>query len=131
MTVKRSVAAALVFGLGLVLGSCTSFSDFVSDHWPHVAGGEPDGVPPRPGAPGYNNFIAHGQAADGAPSAAGNAQPAPPGSEAATMGNPKPGATEQPAAAFTAPANQTPGVQLPPAIGRPPNDSNDVQGGLY
>jgi len=40
-------------------GSCGTF---VADHWPHWAGGLPDGVPARQGAPGYAEFIAHGQA---------------------------------------------------------------------
>jgi len=52
----RFLAAATVLGLGLALGSCGSF---VSDHWPHWAGGLPSDAPPRPGAPGYEEFIAH------------------------------------------------------------------------
>ena len=59
MTHKRLVKAAIVLGLGLNLASC---GGFVADHWPHWAGGLPDGVPPRPGAPGYAEFTAHGQA---------------------------------------------------------------------
>jgi hypothetical protein len=59
MTHTRLVKAAFVLGLGLNLTSC---GGFVADHWPHWAGGLPDGVPPRPGAPGYAEFIAHGQA---------------------------------------------------------------------
>lgn len=49
-----------MLGLGLMLGACSAFSDAVSDHWPHFAGGEPGGLPPRPGTPGYDRFIAHG-----------------------------------------------------------------------
>jgi hypothetical protein len=52
----RFLAAAMVLGLGLALGSCGSF---VADHWPHWAGGLPNDAPPRPGAPGYEEFIAH------------------------------------------------------------------------
>ncbi len=51
-----------------LLGSCggaseSGVSGYVADHWPHWAGGMPADVPPRPGAPGYNEFIAHGQPA--------------------------------------------------------------------
>jgi hypothetical protein len=56
---KRLIGAAIVLGLGLNLTGC---GGFVADHWPHWAGGLPDGVPPRPGAAGYAEFIAHGQA---------------------------------------------------------------------
>ena len=55
----RLVKAAIVLGLGLNLASC---GGFVADHWPHWAGGLPDGVPPRPGTAGYTEFVAHGQA---------------------------------------------------------------------
>lgn len=59
MAPKWLITAATLLGFGLNLASCGSF---VADHWPHWAGGLPDGVPPRPGAPGYAEFIAHGQA---------------------------------------------------------------------
>jgi hypothetical protein len=59
MTHKRLLKAAIVLGVELNLANC---GGFVADHWPHWAGGLPDGVPPRPGAPGYAEFIAHGQA---------------------------------------------------------------------
>jgi hypothetical protein len=59
---RRILAATIVLCLGLGLGSCTSFSGYVSDHWPHWAGGLPADAPPRPGAPGYDEFIAHSQA---------------------------------------------------------------------
>jgi hypothetical protein len=61
-----------VLGLGLNLASC---GGFVADHWPHWAGGLPDGVPPRAGAPGYAEFIAHGQAKPEVVDAAGPQQP--------------------------------------------------------
>jgi hypothetical protein len=127
MTVKRFVAAAFALGLGLALGSCTSFSDAVSDHWPHFAGGEPDDLPPRPGAPGYNAFIAHGQPQQGAPDAAGNAQPGAPG-EATAATNPNGGATAQVPSAFTEqpPQAQQPGAPMAPAA-RPRSDP----AGLY
>jgi hypothetical protein len=62
MTVRRVVLVLMALGFGLGLGSCSSSSAYFSDHWPHWAGGEPNGTPPRPGAPGYDDFIAHKQA---------------------------------------------------------------------
>ena len=59
---RRLLAPTLALCLGLGLGSCSSFSGFVSDRWPHWAGGLPADAPPRPGAPGYDEFIAHAQA---------------------------------------------------------------------
>jgi hypothetical protein len=61
MIVKRHIAVAILLSLGPVLGSCSGFAGSVADNWPHWAGGMPADVPPRPGAPGYNEFIAHGQ----------------------------------------------------------------------
>jgi hypothetical protein len=63
MIVKRHIAVAILLSLGPVLGSCSGFAGSVADNWPHWAGGMPADVPPRPGAPGYNEFIAHGQGA--------------------------------------------------------------------
>ena len=59
MIPKRLFKTAILLGLGLNLASC---GGFVADHWPHWAGGMPADVPPRPGTPGYEEFIAHGQA---------------------------------------------------------------------
>src|SRR5436309_13530534 len=59
MAPRRLIAATTLLGFGLCLASCGSF---VADHWPHWAGGMPADVPPRPGTPGYADFIAHGQA---------------------------------------------------------------------
>ena len=59
---RRLLAATALLGLGLALGSCSSVAGSVADHWPYWAGGMPNDVPPRPGAPGYDEFIAHGQA---------------------------------------------------------------------
>ncbi|MGB3743823.1 MAG: hypothetical protein WBD11_04700 [Xanthobacteraceae bacterium] len=59
MIPKRLFKTAILLGLALNLASC---GGFVADHWPHWAGGMPADVPPRPGAPGYADFIAHGQA---------------------------------------------------------------------
>ena len=85
MVVKRSIAAAVMLGAGAMLGSCAGatsedgFSAYVADHWPHWAGGMPSDVPPRPGAPGYKQFIAHGQAdQDVLPPAGGANAPAVP-----------------------------------------------------
>jgi hypothetical protein len=58
---RRAVAAVAVLSLGMTLSACSPFSSYVADHWPRWAGGLPEDVPPRPGAPGYDAFIAHGQ----------------------------------------------------------------------
>jgi hypothetical protein len=63
MIVKRHIAVAILLTLGPMLGSCSGFAGNVADNWPRWAGGMPPDVPPRPGAPGYNEFIAHGQTA--------------------------------------------------------------------
>lgn len=57
--IKRLLAAAMMLCFGLILASCGPVAGFVSDHVPHWAGGEPNNLPPRPGAPGYDEFIAH------------------------------------------------------------------------
>lgn len=114
----RLRAAITVLCIGLSLASCTSFSNFVSDNWPTWAGGRPKDVPPRPGEPGYAEFIAHGKAAEAPPPDAGTAPAATP--VAATAAAP-------PRAAAAASANAP---ALPP--GNPqPNDSGAVHGGLY
>jgi len=64
----------VTLGFAAGLASCSSFSGYVADHWPHWAGGMPADVPPRPGAPGYTDFIAHGQ---GTPDTTANTLPAP------------------------------------------------------
>ena len=58
---KSLIAPVAVLFLSLTLCSCSSFSGYVADHWPRWAGGMPDDVPPRPGTPGYDEFVAHGQ----------------------------------------------------------------------
>ena len=60
--IKRLLTPTMLLGLGLALGSCSSVTGTVADHWPHWAGGMPNDVPPRPGAPGYDEFIAHERA---------------------------------------------------------------------
>ncbi|MGH6673776.1 MAG: hypothetical protein ACRECV_17650 [Xanthobacteraceae bacterium] len=129
MMVKRLVAVAFAFGVGLTVGSCSSFSDFVSNSWPHFAGGEPNGLPPRPGDPGYNKFIAHGQPQQGDQASAAN-QPAAAG-ETAAVASPKPGTAAPAPTAFTVQQNQRPGFQVPPTADGPRNGSSAVSGGLY
>jgi hypothetical protein len=104
----KSVAApAAVLFLSLILGSCSSFSGYVADHWPRWAGGMPDDVPPRPGSPGYEEFVAHGQPSNVA------AKPA------ANDGNPAAADVKTNAAAS-------------PASEQPADDPNVVRrGGLY
>jgi hypothetical protein len=62
MMVKRLFVALMGLGLGVALGSCGPVAGFTADHWPHWAGGLPASAPPRPGTPGYNDYIAHRQA---------------------------------------------------------------------
>ncbi len=82
MTVKRLSVALMWLGLGLLLGSCGPVAGFTADHWPHWAGGLPEGIPPRPGTPGYDDYVAHRQAETepakpAAPGATANAPAAP------------------------------------------------------
>ena len=62
MMIKRLSVALIGLGLSLLLGSCGAVSGFTADHWPHWAGGMPEGIPPRPGTPGYDDYVAHRQA---------------------------------------------------------------------
>ena len=73
MMVKRLSVALMGLGLGLALGSCGPVSGFTADHWPHWAGGLPAGIPPRPGTPGYDDYVAHRQAETEPPKPAANA----------------------------------------------------------
>jgi len=109
MIAKRFIAAAIVLCLGLALGSCSA--GYVADHWPRWAGGMPSDVPPRPGAPGYDEFMAHGQANKDAatPAIVDDSTNLPP---------------------QRAPAQVTPVAAAPPS-GPPPVASPAVQGGLY
>jgi hypothetical protein len=68
--IQRFFAPTLVLLTGLALGSCASVSSTVSDHWPTWAGGMPKDVPPRPGTPGYDEFLAHQQGKDVTPATA-------------------------------------------------------------
>ena len=120
----RRLALTALLGVALALGGCSSFAGFVSDTWPTWAGGMPKDVPPRPGAPGYDEFIAHQQRQDAA--AGGTAAPG--------AGAPVATGTTPTTAAAAPPAN--PAVkggapqQLAPAYARP-NDRSTTQGGLY
>jgi hypothetical protein len=108
--IKRLFAPTMVLCACLALGACASFSGYVSDNWPTWAGGMPKDVPPRPGAPGYEEFIAHQH---------GNEAPAPAAAPAPTP------------AAAAPPAADNPAVQtLRPSAPRP-EDTSAVQGGLY
>ncbi len=79
---RRRWAATAVLGIGLALGGCSSVANVVTDNVPTWAGGMPKDVPPRPGAPGYEEFISHQQRQDAA--AAGTAPAGAPGQAAAT-----------------------------------------------
>jgi len=114
----RFLATAIVFGAGLALASCGQFSGYVADRWPHWAGGLPDDVPPRPGAPGYDEFIAHGQAEQNA------AKPAAPGQKTAAT-TAKPAVQPAPSVAVA------PAALPPPADDQPAEDPSVVKGGLY
>jgi hypothetical protein len=112
MTHKRLVKAAMVLGLGLNLASCGAF---VADHWPHWAGGLPDGVPPRRGAPGYAEFIAHGQA-----------QP-----EAVPAGTAAQNGTRETTAEQASPAKSAGHVGPVMPVDDHSQDTSVVNGGLY
>ena len=111
--IKRFFAPTIVLFLCLALGSCSSFSGYVADKWPTWLGGMPKDVPPRPGSPGYQEFIAHQQGKD----ATASAVPAAPS-----------GAVPPTTAA---PALAVPAAQMLPANGAQANDRAATQGGLY
>ena len=124
-------AVFLALALGPALGACSPFSAYVADRWPHWAGGLPADAPPRPGTPGYDEFIAHGQAAR-----QGQAQTS---AQTGTVAVGAPNA--QPAAAPTAPATIA-AAPAPPAVpamraepvappSEEPGDANVTRGGLY
>jgi hypothetical protein len=134
MILKRYIAVAILFCLGPALGSCGGassggFTGYVADHWPRWAGGMPDDVPPRPGAPGYNEFISH----DGADpeavksSIVGSGAPAPEFVATGTAATGKK-TTATSAKPFVPPASAP---QVPPPEDQPSQDSSVVKGGLY
>jgi hypothetical protein len=121
MALKRLITAAPLLGFALHLASCGSF---VADHWPHWAGGLPVDAPPRPGTPGYADFIAHGQPI--ADKQEGKQEPAP-AAAAVQIGTPQ---------ASVAPAPAAPAVPEAPVRAAAPDsatgpDSGVVKGGLY
>lgn len=105
----RLLKPVLLIVCSLCLGACSSVSSYVSDSWPTWAGGMPKDVPPRPGAPGYEEFLAHQQRQDAAasPSADANA----------------------PTTSVVASPNKTGGRTPPP--NQPMDISGGGQGGLY
>ena len=120
MIVQRLFLVLLVLCLGPALGSCSSVAGVAADVWPHWAGGEPADVPPRPGKPGYQEYIAHQQGNPPPASPAEGAQPA--------------------AAAAAAPAAAPPAASAEPGAGAPaqpvttaPAEGNAVvrRGGRY
>ena len=145
-TTTRLLVLMMALCACLGVGACAPFAGAVSDAWPTWAGGMPKDVPPRPGAPGYEEFIAHQQHQDVAPNAAQNgaaaagttAVAAPTGGASGTPGTTAaavpaaaaPGTT----AAVPPPAGRSmqppPQAPLPPAYARP-DDRNPTQGGLY
>jgi hypothetical protein len=117
--IKRFVKATTVVFVALALGSCGNFAGFVSDNWPTWAGGMPKDVPPRPGAPGYAEFMAHQEGKDTPPAAA---------TPAATAGP----ATAPPAASAPPAADQAKAqTQVAPSTNRPSAGRDAVEGGLY
>ena len=89
----------------LWLGACTPFAGVASDAWPTWAGGMPKDVPPRPGAPGYEEFMAHQSHQDVAPNAAPNTAAAPGATAAVAPTGAAPGTT-----AVAVPVASTPGT---------------------
>jgi hypothetical protein len=129
-TTKRLFTLTAALCVCLTLGACSSFSGFVADTWPTWAGGMPKDVPPRPGAPGYEEFIAHQQRQD----AANNAAVVPgaaPGTTAVATPATAPGTTAAiPPPTVLPPAGSANTPPLPPAYARP-DDRSATQGGLY
>jgi len=111
IVIKRLLAPVLALCLGLALCSCGQFAGYVADRWPHWAGGEPPGVPPRPGAPGYEEFISHGGANKDAPATAAAAQ-------------------QTNAQTTQAGLAEATNAQVVPA-GQSPGNRDAVEGGLY
>ena len=128
MTAKHYFGAVLTLSFGLALGACSPFSNYVADRWPHWAGGEPTGLPPRPGSPGYAEYVAHGQPIQNQETASGAAQ-SPPAVETTQTVSQPPAGPAQKTSIFGGPqvAAPRPNVQSPPAA----NDASVLSGGLY
>jgi len=108
MIVQRLCLVLLVLGLGPALGSCSSVAGVASDIWPHWAGGEPADVPPRPGKPGYEEYVAHQQGNPPPAAPAEAAQPAAAAAAAPTASPPPPAAGEPVAGAPVGPVTTAP-----------------------
>jgi len=118
-----------MLGTCLALGGCSSVAGFVSDTVPTWAGGMPKDVPPRPGAPGYEEFIAHQQRQDAAAGAAPAGTPAQAGATAPATTGATPGTAVAAPAANPVTSRAAP-QQFPPAYA-PPDDRATTRGGLY
>jgi hypothetical protein len=132
MIAKQGFGAVIALCLASALGACSPFSGYVADSWPHWAGGEPTGLPPRSGSPGYAEYIAHGQPVQN-PEPAGAAA-ALPAVETTQTVSPAPIGTVQRRSIFGGPsvASPSPNVQSPPPQAAGPSDNTSVvQGGLY
>jgi hypothetical protein len=140
-TTKRLLTLTATLLLCAALGACSSFSGFVSDSWPTWAGGMPKDVPPRPGAPGYEEFIAHQQQHDAAAAPGTTSTVATPGAAPGATVAAAPGAYPAPPppgpparAAYPATTAAVPPATaqqpLPPAYARP-DDTSATRGGLY
>ena len=70
-TTKRLFLLTTALGVCLELSACAPLAGVVTDAWPTWAGGMPKDVPPRPGAPGYEEFIAHQHPAGRGPAKCG------------------------------------------------------------
>jgi hypothetical protein len=130
-TTRRLLVLTAALLLAASLGGCTSFSSAVTDAWPTWAGGMPKDVPPRPGAPGYDEFIAHQQQHDETAAAPGTAPGAyPPPGAPAPAAYPATTAAVPPSAYPPSARNPNAQPPLPPAYARP-DDSSTTRGGLY
>jgi len=125
-TIKRLVGLAAALSVCAALGGCTSFSYFVSDHWPTWAGGMPNNVPPRPGAPGYEEFIAHQEGRQAQAPAAGSTAPG-----AAAPAAPESTGAVTSSAPAAAPGTANAYAPVEPAGALQPDNQAAVQGGLY
>jgi hypothetical protein len=132
VTGGQGVGAVIALCLALGLGACSPFSGYVADNWPHWAGGEPTGLPPRPGTPGYPEYIAHGQPVQNPQAAAGPAQPSPAVETTQTVSQ-APVSPVQKTSIFGGPqvAAPKPNVQSPPPANGTSDDTGVVRGGLY
>jgi hypothetical protein len=124
---RRRLGLTALLGVCVALGGCSTFAGAVSDTWPTWAGGEPKDLPPRPGAPGYEEFISHQQRQD--PAAGGAAAPGAAPQAGAAGAAPATTATVQPMTA-SRPTSAPNTPSLPPAYA-PADDKSATKGGLY